>query len=300
MKFLKSVTLIMAFFFAFSADAKLKGLPFIKSYKDYNLSKKNVAYIKYNVYSPIQQGDNVVPGEPADFTAEMFFDGNGNKVKEVVYHIATGKVDLTTIWVYNEKEGTVVQTRTDEKGEFLSRTESFVDFKGHKVLSRTYENITDPITKEDFPNVLRYEDSWVEDTKKKTASFKRTHFNHKDKVAERQTIKEFPVSKPYSLYTVIFDAVAPIDYTWLPDYSDKALKATSKNTRNEQIFDGTKYKYVLKKKLLNKIEQYDPDGKQELMTDYVYTLDKQKNWSQVIQYENNNPKYIVVRDIKYN
>jgi hypothetical protein len=291
---------VILFVLVSDADAKLKGLP-IKSYKDYSLKDLNVQSLKYTVYAPKQEGETVVKGEVADFIAEIFFDDKGNRVREIVYNIESGKVDVVTNWKYNsDKEtGTVIETRSTLEGELLARTEYLVNYKSNTVLVRRYENIFDPLTQLLLTNVLVFEELWTEDAKHDKVIYKKTFFDFRDGVAMKQTISEEELKKPYTLYLILENLTAPIDYTWLYNYNEKALKASSSKTRKESIFDGTRYEYKTKKKLLDRVLYFGEDKKLKNETAFVYSLDERKNWTKVIQKENNNPRFIVEREIKY-
>jgi hypothetical protein len=298
-RILEFMVIAAAVFFASPGQAKLKGLPTIKSYKDYNLAKKNVESIKYTVYAPKIEGETVTKGEVADFIAEIFFDENGYRTKEIVYHIETGAVDVKTVWYYDEEKGTVSEVRTDSKGELLARTEYIVNYKANTVFARRFENIKDPVTEVIVPNVLLYEELWTEDTKKKNVTFKQTFFSIVDGVAMKQSIAEYPLAKPYTLYNILEDETAAVDYSWVPDYSAKLLKTTNGNTKKEAIYDGSRYEYKAKKKLLSAILYYGNDKKLKSEITYTYSFDNQKNWTEVVQKENDKPRFIVGRNIKY-
>jgi hypothetical protein len=289
---------VVAILFVFAGEAKLKGLPRIKTYKDYNLKKPNVESLKYTVYAPKIEGETTAKGEIVDFTAEIFFDGKGNRVKEIAYNME-GIVDVNTVWVYNESAGTVIETRTDKDGEFLSRTEYLVNYKSNTVLARRYENFEDPATKIIKTNILAFEEVWTENAKKKTVNYKKTYFDFRDGVAAKQAISDEAMEKPYTLYSILEDLTAPIDFTWLYDYNEKAFKASSGKTKKEPIYDGSLYRYKAKSKLLSSVLYYDKDKILKNETNFIYTFDEQKNWTEVLQKENNTPKFIVKRDIKY-
>jgi hypothetical protein len=282
--------------FAAVADAKLKGLPTIKSYKDYTLNKNNVASVKYTVHVPVVNGDEITPGDIADFTAEIFFDDKGNRVKEVIYHIETGKVEMTYEWTYNEQTGSVTLARTDAKGDITAREDYIVSPKQGTVTVRRYENVTlaDGSVK---PNVLIYDELWTE--AKKEAVYRKTFYSVTDGIASRQSIKKYPIDKPYTLYRIMDETTAPVDYTWLPDYSARLFKASNGKTRNEAIYNGSTNKYEAKKKVLHAVSTVDADRKLRNITTYNYRYDRNKNWTQLVQYENSLPAYVVVRDIKY-
>jgi hypothetical protein len=284
--------------FVFTGEAKLKGLPRIKTYKDYNLKKPNVESLKYTVYASEIEGETLTKGEIVDFTAEIFFDDKGNRVKEIVYNLQ-GLVDVNTTWNYNEDNGTVIETRTDKDGEILSRTEYLVNYKLNTVLARRYENFEDPVTKIIRTNVLAYEELWTENAKQKRVNYKKTYFDFRDGIAAKQAISEEAMEKPYTLYLILESLTAPIDYTWLYEYNENALKASNGKTKKEPIFDGSKYEYKAKSKLLSTILYYGTDKILKNETNYIYSFDEQKNWTEVVQKENNTPRFIVQRDIKY-
>jgi hypothetical protein len=289
---------VAAILFVFSGEAKLKGLPRIKTYKDYNLKKPNVESLKYTVYAAKVEGETVTKGELADFTAEIFFDDKGNRVKEVVYNLE-GVVDVNSAWIYNEAAGTVIETRTDKDGKLLSRTEYLVNYKLNTVLVRRYEDFEHPVTKVVMSNILFYEELWTENAKKKTVNYKKTYFDFMDGVAAKQSISEETMEKPYTLYIILESLTAPIDYTWLYDYNEKALKASSGKSKKEPIYDGSLYQYKAKSKLLSTVLYHDKNKILKNETNYIYSFDEQKNWTEVSQKENSIPKFIVRRDIKY-
>jgi hypothetical protein len=289
---------VAAILFVFAGEAKLKGLPRIKTYKDYNLKKPNVESLRYTVYAPKIEGETTAKGEIVDFTAEIFFDGTGNRVKEIVYN-PEGVVDVNTVWVYNESAGTVIETRTDKDDKLLTRTEYLVNFKSNTVLARRYTDIEDPATNIVLTNVLSYEELWTENSKQKTVSFKRTNFDFRDGVATKQSISEETLEKPSTLYSILEDLTAPIDYTWLVGYEENAFKAANRKTKKELVYDGSLYQYKAKSKLLSVVLYYDKDKILKNETNFIYSFDEQKNWTEVLQKENNTPKFIVKRDIKY-
>ncbi|MDR1339807.1 MAG: hypothetical protein LBK58_07135 [Prevotellaceae bacterium] len=295
----KIIMMMAAILPALAGEAKLKGLPVMKTYKNYSLVKKNVESIKYTVYAPKVEGETVTKGEIADFIAEIFFDEKGYRVKEIVYNIETQKVDVNISWVYDEKAGTVIETRTDPKGKLLARTEYLVNYKTNTVLARRYQDIEDYSTGIITPNVLIHEELWTEDAKRKKVIFKKTYFDFNDGVAAKQSISEENMEKPYTLYSILEDLTMPIDYTWLYDYNTKALKASSGNTKKELIFDGTRYEYKTKSKLLSQVLYYGSDKKLKNITSFIYTMDRNKNWTELIQKEDDKPSFIVQRDIKY-
>jgi hypothetical protein len=294
----RSIMAIVAVLFAFAGEAKLKGLPVMKTYKDYNLSKNNVESLKYTVYAPKTEGGTLTEDDIADFIAEIFFDDKGFRVKEIVYNME-GVVDVNIAWLYNEDAGTVIETRTDKDGKLLARTEYLVNYKLNTVLVRRYENIDDPVTKIEYINVLRYEETWSEDAKHKKVIYKKTDFDYKDGVAMKQAISEESMVKPYTLYIILESLTAPIDYTWLYDYNEKALKASSGKTKKEQMFDGSRNEYKAKSKLLSTISHYGSDKILKDATNYIYSFDKQKNWTEVVQKDNDKSRFIVQRNIKY-
>jgi hypothetical protein len=291
--------MVAATFITLSGEAKLKGLPVMKSYKNYNLAKQNVESIKYTVYAPKTEGETVTKGEISDFVAEIFFDEKGYRVKEIVYNIETGKKDVIINWIYNEQAGSVIESRNDTTGKLLARTEYLVNYKTNTVLARRYQDIEDPVTKIITPNVLIHEELWTEDAKNKKVTFKKTYFDFTDGVAAKQAISEEAMEKPYTLFLILEELTAPIDYTWLYDYNTKALKASSGKTKKEIIYDGTWYEYKSKSKLLSSILYYGSDKKLKNITTFTYTADKNKNWTEVIQKEDDKPLFIVQRDIKY-
>jgi hypothetical protein len=294
------VIMVMALaFVAISAEAKLKGLPVMKTYKNYNLAKNNVESIKYTVHAPKGEGEAVVKGEISDYIAEIFFDEKGYRIKEIVYSNETGKIDVIINWAYDEKAGSVIESRNDTTGKLMARTEYLVNYKTNTVLARRYQDIEDPITKIVTPNVLIHEELWAENAKNKTLSFKKTYFDFRDGVAAKQSISEEQMEKPYTLYLILEELTAPIDYTWLYDYNAKALKASSGKTKKEAIFDGSIYEYKTKSKLLSSILYYGSDKKLKNITTYDYSMDKNKNWTEVVQKEDDKPQFIVQRDIKY-
>jgi hypothetical protein len=283
---------------AFQADAKLKGLPMMKSYKDYNIAKNNVESLKYTVYTPKIEGDKVTKGEISDFSAEIFFDDKGYRVKEIVYDILSGNVEVNITWVYDESKGTVIETRSDAKGDLLERIEYLVNYKSKTVLARRYQNIQEEkgII---IPNVLLYEELWTEDGRNKKVIFKKTDFDPSDGVASKQAISEEIMEKPYTLYLILENLTAHIDYTWLRSYNMKTFKALSKKTRKENIFDGSRYEYKAKSKLLREISYFESNEKLKNITTFTYSFDNFKNWTEVIQNEDGKPDFIVNRDIRY-
>jgi hypothetical protein len=296
--FRRSIMLAAAVLFVFAGEAKLKGLPVMKNFKNYSFKKPDVESVKYTVYAAKVEGETVAKGDIADFIAETFFDDKGYRVKEIVYNME-GKVDVKISWQYNETAGTVVETRFDANDKLLTRTEYLVNFKLNTVIARGYEDIEDLANQITYSNVLRYEELWTENAKRKKVIFKKTHFDFKDGIASKQSISEEDMEKPYTLYLILESLTAPIDYTWLYDYNDKALKASSGKTKKEPIYDGSRYEYKAKSKLLSSILHFDKDKKLKNETNYIYTFDSRNNWTEVIQKENNSPKFIVQRDIKY-
>jgi hypothetical protein len=299
MKCFRGIMMIAAMAVAFSADAKLKGLPMIKSYKDYNFKKPVVESLKYTVYAPKIDGENITKGKIVDFVAEIFFDDKGNRVKEIVYNIESGEVDVIITWQYNETVGTVIETRTDANGKLLARTEFLVNYSLNTVLVRRYQNIEDPVNNTVALNVLIYEELWTEDAKHKKVIYKKTYFDIRDGLAVKQSISEETMEKPYTLYIILESLTAPIDYTWLYDYNERSLKASSGKTKKEPIYDGSKYQYKAKSKLLDRVLHFGSDKKLKNETSFVYSFDEKKNWIEIIQKENNKPLFIVQRDIKY-
>jgi hypothetical protein len=291
--------MMAAMLLVFAADAKLKGLPLMKSYKDYNLKKPNVESIKYSVYEPKIEGESVTKGELADFSAEIFFDEKGYRVKEIVYNPGTGEVEVNIAWLYDEKAGTVIETRTDAKGELMARTEYLVNYKLNTVLARRYENIIDPVAEIFLTNVLMYEELWTENAKKKIVKFKKTYFDFIDGTAYKQSISDEIMEKPYTLYIILANLTAPIDYTWLSGYSEYFFKASNGKTKKEPMFNGSRYEYKIKSKLLSSVLYYESDKVLKNEVNYIYSFDIQKNWTEVVQKENNIPQFIVQRNIKY-
>jgi hypothetical protein len=298
-KIFRKVLIIAAILFAFSADAKLKGLPVIKSYKDYSFKKPDIESLKYTVYAPKIEGETYTKGEVADFIAEIFFDEKGNRVKENVYNIESGKIDVVINWQYSEDAGTVLEVRTDMSTGLQSKTQYVVNYKLNTVVARRYEDIKDYTTNVIMPNILMYEELWTENAKKKSVTYKKTVFDITDGIAMKQSISEEAMEKPYTLYLILESLTAPIDYTWLYDYNEKALKASSGKTKKEPIYDGSRYEYKAKSKLLTSISYFGSDKKLNNETTFVYSFDEKKNWTEVVQKENDIPKFIVQRDVKY-
>jgi hypothetical protein len=240
----------------------------------------------------------VTKGELVDFTAEIFFDEKGYRVKEIVSDM-DGEIDVIINWQYDENAGTVIETRVDKDGKFLSRLEYLVNYKFNTVLARRYEDIEDPVARIVLTNVLRYEELWTENAKKKSVTFKKTDFDPIENIAIRQSISEETMEKPYTLYLILESLTAPIDYTWLYDYNEKTLKASNRKSSKESIFDGSRYEYKTKSKLLSSVLHYGADKILKHETNFIYSFDEQKNWTEVVQKENNSPRFIVQRDIKY-
>jgi hypothetical protein len=296
--FRRSIILAAAVLFVFAGEAKLKGLPVMKSYKDYNFKKPIVESVKYTVYAAKLEGETVTKGEVADFIAEMFFDEKGYKIKEDVYNM-DGEIDVKISWQYNEKAGTVIETRIDKDGKLLARTEYITNYKFNTVNARRYADIENFVTKIVLTNVLRNEELWTENAKQKKVIFKKTDFDYRDGVAAKQSISEESMEKPYTLYSILESLTAPIDYTWLYDYNEKIFKASSGKTKKETIYDGSRYEYRAKSKLLSSVLYFNKDKNLKNETNYIYSFDNNNNWTEVVQKENNNPKFIVQRDIKY-
>jgi hypothetical protein len=295
---IRSIIVVAAILFAFSGEAKLKGLPVMKDYKNYNLNKPNVESLKYTVYAAKVEGETVTTGDIVDFTAEVFFDEKGYRVKEIVCNME-GEVDVIINWQYDETGGTVIETRTDKNGNLLARTEYIVNYKLNTVVARRYENIEDHISRTTLTNVLRYEELWTENAKKKTVHLKKTDYDYKDGAPIRQSISELPLEKPYTLYLTLESITGQIDYTWLYDYNEKALKASSRASRNEPIYDSTKYEYRAKNKLLSTVLHFGKDKILKDKTNYTYSFDGQKNWTEIVQKENDIPHFVIRRKIKY-
>jgi hypothetical protein len=148
-------------------------------------------------------------------------------------------------------------------------------------------------------NVLRHEELWTENAKKKTVTYKKTDFDYRDGVAYKQAISEESMEKPYTLYLILESLTASVDYTWLVGYNERSFKAANGKMKKEAIFDGSRYEYKAKSKLLSSILYFGADKVLKNETNYIYSFDEQKNWTQVIQKENNSPSFIVQRDIKY-
>jgi hypothetical protein len=284
-----------------AGEAKIKGLPQIKNQKDYtlNLKGKKVESLKYTVYDAKVEGDTILKGEVADFIAEIFFDDKGNRNKEIVYHIETGEVEVDINWQYNEDAGTVIESRFDKKGDMTSRYEYVVNYTLNTVVARKYENLRYGIPPTLRENILMYEEIWTEEAKKKRLKRKKTTYSIADGQAMRQLISEEILEKPYSALWIIESLSAPIDYTWLYDYSDKTFRAANRKTRKEEGFNGGWYEYKAKKGLVNKMLQYEKGKILRNESKFEYSFDDQNNWTQVIQIDNNKPKYVVQRDIKY-
>ncbi|MDR0558562.1 MAG: hypothetical protein LBG92_00140 [Prevotellaceae bacterium] len=292
------LTGVAACLFAVGAEAKLKGVPAIKSYKDYTLRKNSVESVKYTVYAPKQEGDKTVKGAVADFVLEVFFDDKGNRIKEIVYHIETAAIEAVTDWVYDEAAGTVTEVRLDAKGLLAYKIEYLANINAGSVNMRRYERYVDA-DKKVHENVLAEEELWVENPKKKSASCKKTWFSFADGIASRQSVREFDLDKPYTLYNVIEDNSAAIDCTWLYDYTASLRKTTSGKSKKESIFNGDNTQYRAKKGLLDKINTFDAAKVLKNGVVYTYVFDKNKNWTQAIQTENNAVRFIIEREIKY-
>jgi hypothetical protein len=299
MKIFKTVMVAAAVTVALAGEAKLKGLPALKTYRDYNLKKNNVLSVKYGVFAPVVDGDKTVRGEPSDFACEVFFDEKGVRVKEIVYNIETGKPDVNIVWKYDEKAGTVVEVRTDGNGELLERREFLVNFKFGTVLVRKYKDIKDGATGVVYSNLLMEEELWTENPKKKSVKYKQTIFDIRDGKPMRQSVGEDVIEKPYTMYLMIDELTAPVDYTWLNSYAENTFKASNGKTKKEAIFDGSRYEYRIKSKLLSNILYFDANKNLKSETVYIYDFDRQKNWTQAVEKENDNPRFIVMRDIKY-
>jgi hypothetical protein len=193
----------------------------------------------------------------------------------------------------------VVEARTDMNTGLNSRVEYIVNYKLNTVFARKYEDIRDYATDIVVPNVLMYEEVWTENAKKKSVTYKKTEFDITDGVAMKQSISEEAMTKPYTLYMILESLTAPIDCTWLYDYSDKAFKAANGKTKKEPIYDGSRYEYKAKSKLLDRVLYFGNDKKLKNETVFVYSFDENKNWTEVIQKEDSKPRFIVQRDIKY-
>ena len=281
-----------------AAQAKLKGLPAVKSYKDYTLRKNNVESVKYMIYAAKTDGAALTKGAVVDFGLETFFDEKGNRIKEIVYHIETGAIEATTVWTYDEPSATVSEVRTDEKGEVEYRMEYIANMKAGTVLARKFETVhLDETTVRE--NVLMYEELWSEIPKKKILSQKKTFFNVMDGAPIRQSIKEYDFEAPSTLYNMMEEFSGTIDCTWLVDYNARLLKTTSRKTRKETVFNGDILEYSAKSKILSKITTKDKNKilKNEIL--YTYSFDKAKNWTELVQKEADKPKIIVERTIKY-
>jgi hypothetical protein len=210
-----------------------------------------------------------------------------------------GEVDVIINWKYNEAAGTVLETRTDKDGKLLVRTEYLVNYKFNTVLARRYQDIEDQKNDIVYTNVLVNEELWTENSKRKEVIFSKTQFDFRDGTAMKQSISTESMEKPYTLYSILESLTAPIDYTWLYNYNEKALKASSSKSKKEPIYDGSRYEYKAKSKLLNSVLYYGSDKILKDETSFIYSFDTQMNWTEVVQKENNKTVYIVQRDIKY-
>jgi hypothetical protein len=287
-------------FFALSvsqSDAKLKELPAVKSFKNYSIAKNNVNSVKYTIYEPAVSNGVATKGNMADFAVEIFFDALGNRTREIVYHIETGNIETITSWTYNQADGTVVESRTSARNEPIYRIEYLLNKKAGTVLAKKFESITD--NEGNRRDVFVSEELWSELPKSKAVSCKKTLFSLSDGRATRQSLKELPVEKPFTLYTLMDEYSAPVDCVWLSDYLTRLLKTTSGKSRKEQIFDGTSVQYAAKKKLLASVKNFGIDKKLTHETTYSYELDKNKNWVKLLQKDADKPKFIVERTINY-
>jgi hypothetical protein len=192
-----------------------------------------------------------------------------------------------------------MEIRSDANGDIRSRVEYIVNYKLNTILARKYDNVRDEETGFIYPNILIYEERWEENSKQKTVKYKKTFFAFNDGAPAKQAISEESVEKPYTVYMVLESLTAPIDYSWLYNYSEKAFKASNGKTKKETIFDGSRYEYKAKSKLLSNVLYFGEDKILKNETSYTYSFDQQKNWIEVVQKENNTPSYIVQRDIKY-
>lgn len=301
MSIAKKVLTVVAIFFVLAADAKIKGLPQIKNLKDYNinLKGKKVESLKYTVYAANVDGQKVEKGQISDFIAEIFFDNNGNRFKENVYHIETGEIEVKINWTYNPDAGTVIESRVDKKDNLVTRYEYIVNYDLNTVVVRKYENIllqNPPVLKE---NVLIFDDVWTENSRKKLLKRVNTYYSVVDGIAIKQIISEEDLVKPYTALKLIESLSAPIDYTWLYDYSDKTFKSLNRKTRKENGFNGDWYEYNAKKNLLQSVFHFEKGKILKNESRFEYSFDDQNNWTEIIQYENNKPRFIVQRDIKY-
>jgi hypothetical protein len=183
--------------------------------------------------------------------------------------------------------------------ELKARTEYLVNYKLNTVFVRKYEDIKDYSVDIVIPNVLMYEELWTENAKKKSVTYKKTVFDITDGVAVRQSISEEAMEKPYTLYLILENLTAPIDYTWLYNYNEKALKASSGKTKKESIYDGSRYEYKAKSKLLDRVLYFGSDKKLKNETTFGYSFDEKNNWTEIVQKESSKPQFIVQRNIKY-
>ncbi|MDR2467080.1 MAG: hypothetical protein LBD35_06770 [Prevotellaceae bacterium] len=283
--------------FVSRGDAKLKELPAIKSFKNFSIAKNNVSSVKYTVYEPVVSNGAATKGNMADFAVEIFFDASGNRTKEIVYHIETGKIETITSWSYNQTGGTVVESRTNARNEPIYRIEYLLNKKAGTVLAKKFESITDKDGER--YEIFVSEELWSELPKSKAVSCRKTLFSPADGKATRQSLKELPVEKPFSLYTLMDEYSAPVDCVWLSDYLTKLLKTTSGKSRKEKIFDGTSVQYAAKKKLLVSVKNFGTDRKLTRETAYSYELDANKNWVKLLQKNADKPEFIVERTINY-
>ena len=277
--------------------AKLKELPAIKNFKNFSIAKNNVNSVKYTVYEPVQLNGATAKGDRADFAVEIFFDALGNRSKEIVYHIETGNIETITTWIYNVADGTVLESRANARNEPLYRIEYLLNKKAGTVLAKKFESAIDKDGNR--YDLFASEELWSELPKSKAVSCKKTLFSPSDGKATRQSLKELPVEKPFSLYTLMDEYSAPIDCVWLSDYLTKLLKTTSGKSRKEKVFDGTSIQYAAKKKLLASVKNFGTDKKPTHETTYSYEFDTNKNWIKLLQKDADTPKFIVERTINY-
>lgn len=278
--------------FAVESNAKPKALPSVRDFKSFNLKKNNVEKLTYKVYEPDGK-------ELADFPVEFNFDLQGNRIKEVIYHIENKKTEAVVTWDYNTTAQTVIQIRLDTLSEQIWKRNYTQKAKPTTVDMKFYEPWFDEVKSEKHFEILSYEDLWTDIPKRKVVEQVRTTYSLDRGIISKKSTREFAVTKTQTIYDLIDMANATNDYTWLPLYEEDSKKSLTKSTRTEPLFDGTKFTYAAKKKLLSEKSKFNKDGSLNIKTTYAYEYDKDGNWVKLIQSENGKARFTVVREIVY-
>lgn len=249
--------------------------------------KANVQSIYITPYKVVESFGVIEKGDKADFWRGdiiSVFDKEGYKT-ETNYHDKTGKLNQKVIFKYNAKRKRTTRDIYDSHGKIFQKNLYVYDTNGFKIAYNSYN------AKGELTNSFTYKN----DAKGREIEEVCTRF------------KNTPCGKYTYSYNNIGKVVELCKYNKQEEQPENCEKYTYDKQgrllqtdlyKNNTLVQKTIFKYD---NLGNEIGQRIFDGNDTFVEEkkFVYKFDQKGNWVERIEYINEFPKLILVREITY-